>query len=149
MKMTDFTVRDVDFAESFEAIRFIRETVFVHEQRVPAELEWDDDDRHAHHVLAVARSGEPIGTARLLPDGHIGRMSVLAAWRGRGVGGALLAHLLTVARERGFPRVLLNAQVQALDFYRKYGFEAYGEPFLDADIPHRSMALTLEEARNC
>lgn len=147
--MSEFTVRNADFAGDFDAIRSIRETVFVHEQQVPLELEWDDADNVAQHVLAVSSNGTPIGTARLLPDGHIGRMSVLAPWRGRGVGSALLEHLLVEARKRGFTKVFLNAQVQALDFYRRHGFETYGEPFLDAGIPHRSMAREVSGTENC
>jgi predicted GNAT family N-acyltransferase len=147
--ISEFKVRDADFARDFEAIRSVRETVFVGEQHVPLELEWDDADEAAHHVLAVSSSGAPIGTARLLPDGHIGRMSVLARWRGCGVGTALLEHLLAVARTRGFTKIFLNAQVQALDFYRRHGFETYGEPFLEAGIPHRSMAREIGAGENC
>ncbi len=76
------------------ALRAIRETVFIHEQHVPVELEWDEFDADCLHILAVDLTGKPIGTARLLPDGHIGRMAVLREWSSHGVGGALLQRLL-------------------------------------------------------
>lgn len=149
MMTSEFTVRDADFARDFDAIRSIRETVFVHEQQVPLELEWDEADKSAYHVLAVSSAGAAIGTARLLADAHIGRMSVLASWRGRGVGSALLEHLLDVARRRGFTEVFLSAQVHALEFYRRHGFECRGEPYLEAGIPHRAMARHISAGENC
>src|SRR4249920_3113014 len=94
----------------------IRFTVFVEEQRVPPELEMDEHDAHCVHALAFA-DGRAVGTGRLLPDGHIGRMAVLKEWRGRGAGRALLRALVEAARRRGDREVALNAQVQALGFY--------------------------------
>jgi len=120
-------------------IRAIREAVFVHEQAVPAELEWDGMDRDCVQVLARDANGAAIGTGRLAPDGKIGRMAVLAAWRRRGVGSALLDALVEIARARGDASVYLHAQVRALPFYRAHGFEPYGEPFDEAGIPHLAM----------
>ena len=85
------------------------------------------------------RDGNPIGTGRLLPDGHIGRMAVLREWRGRGVGTALLRALMEEGRKQGFERLILAAQVQAMPFYEKEGFVAEGDVFDDAGIPHRNM----------
>ena len=101
-------------------------------------MEWDEFDPQSRHVMAMA-DGVPIGTGRLLPDGHIGRMAVLREWRGRGAGSALLTGLMDIARALGMRRVLLNAQVQALPFYLRHGFQAEGEEFLDAGIPHLRM----------
>ncbi|MDD5249473.1 MAG: GNAT family N-acetyltransferase [Rhodocyclaceae bacterium] len=121
----------------------MREAVFVREQKVPIELEWDEFDAGSRHVLARDPSGDPIGTGRLLPDGHVGRMAVLPAWRGKGVGRALLEALLDAARERQMPLLALHAQTAAADFYTRFGFKPEGEPFMEAGIPHIVMTLRL------
>ena len=120
----------------------IRVAVFVGEQGVPAELEMDEMDDRCVHALAFDGE-EAVGTGRLLPDGHIGRMAVVKPWRGRGVGSALLGRLVQAARERGDGEVLLSAQVHALAFYRAHGFAPYGEVYEEAGIPHRAMRLSL------
>ncbi|MBI5135725.1 MAG: GNAT family N-acetyltransferase [Nitrospirae bacterium] len=121
----------------------IRRAVFVDEQHVPENLEWDGLDEAARHVLALAPGGAPIGCGRLLADGHIGRMAVLAAHRGRGVGTALLNALLGLARADGHRTVFLDAQVHAIGFYRRLGFIPDGPEFMDAGIPHRHMTRPL------
>lgn len=131
-------VRDADWQVDGDVLRAIREAVFVREQAVPADLEWDEFDAPSHHALAFA-GDTPIGTGRLLADGHIGRMAVLRAWRGQGAGSALLTHLMRIARVRGMKRVQLNAQVQAVSFYLSHGFAVEGEEFPDAGIAHRKM----------
>jgi predicted GNAT family N-acyltransferase len=140
---TGIGVRLVAWDEARGALASVRRAVFIVEQGVPEALEWDDDDASGLHGLASAASGEAIGTARLLTDGHIGRMAVLRAWRGHGVGTLLLAAMVEAARARGHRYARLNAQVQALPFYRRFGFEAEGEAFLDAGIAHRRMTLRL------
>jgi len=120
----------------------IRVTVFVEEQGVPAELEMDDNDAASLHALAYA-DGRAIGTGRLLPDGHIGRMAVLKEWRGRGAGRGLLRRLIDAARQRGHREVALSAQVHALEFYRAEGFEPEGAIYEEAGIPHQAMRLRL------
>ena len=118
----------------------IRFTVFVNEQKVPAEMELDEHDEVCLHV--VARSdGRAVGTGRLLPDGHIGRMAVLEEARGQGVGAAMLLALMEKARLRGDKEVALSAQTHALGFYRKHGFVEEGPEYLDAGIGHQSMRL--------
>ena len=84
-----------------------------------------------------------MATGRLLPDGHIGRMAVLKGWRGRGIGGQILARLVDRARSRGDLEVVLSAQVQALAFYRAHGFVEEGAEYMDAGIPHRTMRRSL------
>ena len=123
--------------------RPIRLTVFVEEQRVPVEIEWDDQDEKSIHALAYDGEGKAVATGRLLADGHIGRMAVLKEWRGKGVGGAILERLLAVAKERGDKEVELFAQTHAIEFYRRYGFVEHGEVFEEAGIPHRSMLRKL------
>jgi predicted GNAT family N-acyltransferase len=124
-------------------IRRVRDTVFVREQAVPLELEWDGEDPHALHVIALDPDDEVVGTGRLLPDGHIGRMAVLPDWRRQGVGTALLQALLEEATRAGLSRVFLHAQTSAVDFYARYGFIARGEEFMDAGIPHYYMERDL------
>ncbi len=120
----------------------IRFVVFVDEQKVPAEIELDEHDAACVHVIARAE-GRAVGTGRLLPDAHIGRMAVLKEWRGRGVGAAMLDTLIAKARARGDQEVSLSAQTHALDFYRKQGFVEEGPQYLDAGIPHQTMRKTL------
>lgn len=138
-----FRIETAHWPDDREALRAVRETVFVDEQGVPLALEWDDADATAIHLLARADNGEPIGTGRLLPDGHIGRMAVLKPWRGRGVGRALLRRLIDSARARGLTVLVLNAQCAAVQFYEPFGFRAEGGIFDDAGIPHQRMRLCL------
>ncbi|HEY3433286.1 MAG TPA: GNAT family N-acetyltransferase [Rhodocyclaceae bacterium] len=114
----------------------VREKVFIQEQAVPAEMELDEFDPISRHVLARTADGQPIGTGRLLADGHIGRLAVVAEWRGKGVGQALMDRLLDLAREAGITRLALHAQTQAAGFYRRFGFVESGEEFMEAGIPH-------------
>ncbi|MCX7183675.1 MAG: GNAT family N-acetyltransferase [Nitrosospira sp.] len=141
--MKSFTVRDASWQDDTPALRTIREMVFIHEQQVPVELEWDEFDVSCLHVLALDSAGNPIGTARLLPDGHIGRMAVLREWRGRSVGSALLLWLLEEAKKRHLQQVIVNAQTYAAGFYTKFDFQTAGEEFIDAGIPHVRMVLQL------
>jgi predicted GNAT family N-acyltransferase len=121
----------------------VRHEVFVLEQNVPLELEQDDMDEVSLHAVVYDSRGQPIGTGRLLPDGHIGRMAVLQIARGSGVGSAILRALVERARERGDLAVLLNAQRHAQGFYARHGFVAEGMPFMEAGIPHVSMRHVL------
>ncbi|MGE5466500.1 MAG: GNAT family N-acetyltransferase [Ignavibacteria bacterium] len=102
-------------------------------------MELDEFDAASRHAVARGPAGEAIGTGRLLPDGHIGRLAVLADWRGKGAGRALLETLMDEARQRGIAALALNAQTAATGFYERFGFVAEGETFLDAGIPHVRM----------
>jgi len=138
-----FTIRPASWQQDQQALRTIREQVFMQEQNVPEELEWDGEDEAACHLLAEDAAGNPIGTARMLADGHIGRVAVLKQWRGHGVGMALMLTILKRAQKEGHREVFLDAQVEAIGFYRKLGFTTEGETFLDAGIPHRHMTLSI------
>jgi predicted GNAT family N-acyltransferase len=138
-----FSIRGCTWAEGETELRAVRDAVFVVEQQISDELEWDGIDADCRHALARDADGRPIGCGRLLPDGHIGRMAVIDTWRGHGVGSALLTHLITQAREQGHRRVVLNAQMQAIPFYARHGFAASGDEYLEAGIPHRVMERTL------
>ncbi|AMB86411.1 GNAT family acetyltransferase [Pseudomonas agarici] len=140
--MNRIHVRVADWQKDNAEIRRIRESVFIVEQAVPPELEWDAEDASAVHFLAF-EGDFPIGTARLLPDGHIGRVSVLRDWRGLKVGDALLREVIAEAEKRGLEQQMLSAQVQATAFYERHGFSIVSEEFLEAGIPHVDMV------RNC
>jgi predicted GNAT family N-acyltransferase len=143
MPAPNFSVRLCDWSMARADAQRIRETVFVREQGVPLELEMDDRDARCDHALAYDQDGTPIGTGRLLPDGHIGRMAVLRAWRGKGAGALLLQALLTQAARRGHASVRLNAQLAAVGFYRRCGFAATGSQFMEAGIAHVAMEREL------
>lgn len=143
-KQPSFVVRPVNWQASREKLHAIRRKVFVEEQHVPEELEWDDIDPRCYHVLALAGSGAAIGTGRLTPDGHIGRMAVLKKWRGKGVGSAILRTLMSYARMEGFETVQLHAQTHAVGFYEKHGFRTVGGEFMEAGIPHLRMEIRIE-----
>jgi predicted GNAT family N-acyltransferase len=139
----DFRVRLVDWREASDTLARIRTTVFVGEQNVPPELEMDGRDGECTHALAESSAGEPIGTGRLMPDGRIGRMAVLASWRGRRVGAAILEALMAEARRRGFRETYLHAQSHASAFYARHGYVAEGDEYLEAGIPHIGMRAKL------
>lgn len=123
----------------------IRHQVFVLEQHVPEDLEIDDMDEVSIHAVAYDIAGFPIGTGRLLTDGHIGRMAVLQSARGQGVGSQILSTLISEAKGMGFHKVALHAQLHAIPFYEKHGFLPEGEPFDDAGIQHKVMLLDLTD----
>lgn len=141
-----FAVQILPWAAARDAARGVREAVFVREQGVPLNLEWDGLDESCEHALATDPRGVAIGTGRLLPDGRIGRMAVLPQWRGRGVGAAILAALVARAGERGLARVALHAQTHAAGFYARLGFVPAGETFMEAGIPHVAMTRELVPA---
>ena len=117
----------------------VRREVFVHEQGIPEALELDAMDPQCLHVLAIDGSGRAVGTGRLLPDGHVGRMAVLARARGLRVGSAILERLIAAAGEGGHATVVLSAQVHAEPFYARHGFAREGDVYDDAGIPHVTM----------
>jgi len=141
--MRPYRVEPIDYTTGVDELRHVRETVFVHEQQVPVEEEWDALDPLCHHVIARDAQGRPIGTGRLTPERKIGRMAVLGDWRGHGVGDALLQALLTQARRQQWPEVSLHAQVSAETFYARHGFLPEGERFSEAGIEHQKMRRRL------
>lgn len=143
MKAATFDVRVTDWNRDADALRAVRRAVFIVEQHVPEAMEWDDDDRGSVHLVAEDDGGRAIGCARLLADGHIGRVAVLRAWRGRGVGHALMRCTLDTARASGLRRVALHAQTHACAFYARLGFSAEGGVYDEAGIPHQTMVRTL------
>ena len=156
MSPSSYVVRVADDPADREACFAVRKEVFVVEQSVPQELEYDDYDAVATHVLAVREDGTPLGTGRLLYGeaaaaktdgdatvGSLGRLAVTKEARGLGVGVALVRAIEDAARARGLAAVDLHAQTHALGFYERLGYEAYGPEFPDAGIPHRAMRRVL------
>jgi glucose-6-phosphate 1-epimerase len=131
------------WAEGERVLSQLRRTVFIEEQQVPEEQEWDGEDVHALHFLATVEN-KPVGCARLLPDGHIGRMAVLKEWRGHGAGRRLMKVILMEAEKLKLGHLFLNAQSRAVGFYTKFGFNQVGAEFSDAHIPHVRMERTLD-----
>ena len=140
---TDFRIRLVEWADAQPLLSRIRTVVFVEEQNVAPEIERDGRDAECAHAIAESAAGEAIGTGRLMPDGRIGRMAVLRAWRGRGVGAAILRALMDEARRRGFRETHLHAQSHAKDFYARHGYVPCGDEYLEAGIPHVEMRARL------
>lgn len=134
------SVRQAFWPQDKALLRSVRDKVFVEEQQVPIEIEWDDLDEEAIHFLALHNDTTPIGTARLLQSGKFGRMAVLSEWRDKGIGSQLLNALLRYANQKNLV-LFCHAQVTAIAFYARAGFEARGERFMEAGIEHQTMYL--------
>lgn len=139
----EFTVEPATWEADIADLRAVRHEVFVLEQQVPEDEEWDELDAQCRHVIARDHQGKPVGTGRLTPNGKIGRMAVLREWRGKGVGEALLRVLLETAREHHFSKIEIHAQSHALEFYERAGFVAHGGEFDECGIAHRRMRIEL------
>lgn len=156
MSLPAYAVRVAEEFADREACFAVRKEVFVGEQGVPEDLEYDAYDAVAVHVLAVREDGVPLGTGRLLFGeaaadkvggdlslGSLGRLAVTQEARGLGVGVALVRAIEDAARARGLAAVDLHAQTHALGFYERLGYEAYGPEYLEAGIPHQGMRRAL------
>ena len=135
----EVTVREVGWESTSTTLVAIRTEVFVKEQNVPEELEIDGMDNDSYHFLASLPNGTHVGTARLMKSGQIGRMAVLEPFRNAGIGQQLLESAIAKAQCLGVQEIFLHAQIHALDFYLRNGFEAFGPEFDDAGISHRAM----------
>jgi predicted GNAT family N-acyltransferase len=137
--MNEMNIKLGDWTTLQHDAQAIRHEVFVVEQKIPADLEWDIMDAQCLHAVAYDEKGQPVGTGRLLPDGHIGRMAVKESARGSGVGAAILRLLMAQAKQRGELGVQLNAQATVETFYQREGFSRDGNLFDEAGIPHIHM----------
>ncbi|NOS74340.1 MAG: GNAT family N-acetyltransferase [Methyloglobulus sp.] len=144
MNISNFRVEPADYKADFDDLHAVREAVFIVEQNIPEAIESDSVDPVCYHFIARDDQHEAIGAARLTPDHKLGRMAVLASWRGKGVGKALLLAVLDKARKLGWTELTLNAQTEVLGFYEKFGFAKEGAVFMEANIPHQTMRLQLE-----
>ena len=142
-----FHVKTGNWAELGKDAAHVRTEVFVHEQKIPVEMEWDKADLTALHAVAYNTLGQPIGTARLLPAkariAKVGRMAVKRVLRGSRIGSELLQVLTAVARQREDIEIVLHAQCSAQPFYARAGFSVRGDPFTEVDIPHVEMFAAL------
>ena len=141
-----FSVQLLSWQNGQPLLRVVREAVFMREQGVSSEMEWDGLDEACHHLLALSAAGDAIGCARISPEGYIGRLAVVSEWRGKRVGSSLLESLLGYARSQHYAQVALGAQIQAVPFYGRFNFTEVGEIFMDANMPHIKMQLSL---KNC
>ena len=137
------TVAIGDWARLGDDAAAVRHAVFVVEQNVPPEIEMDEFDAVCVHAVAYDADGQVLGTGRLLPDGHIGRMAVHRRARGLGIGARLLQALIEAGRAAGHSRLMLNAQTHARGFYEGQGFVVEGDEFMEAGIAHVAMARVL------
>ncbi|MEQ1544517.1 GNAT family N-acetyltransferase [Methyloglobulus sp.] len=144
MNIAEFRVEPANYQADFDDLRAVRVAVFVNEQYIPQEVEFDSVDPDCHHFVARDNQNRAIGTGRLTSDGKIGRMAVLQTCRGQGIGEALLLNLINKARKLGRTSVFLNAQTDVLGFYEKFGFIREGDIFTEANIPHQRMRLQIE-----
>lgn len=136
---TEYTIIHTSWQQHQADISNIRLRVFVEEQKVPVELEWEGNDADYHYVLVQNDNHQAIATGRIGTDGHIGRMAVLKPWRNSGVGSAMLTALHQYAKQNNIPRTYLNAQSSAISFYEKQGYTIISDEFMDAGIPHKTM----------
>lgn len=134
-----FTVDEERFEERQAEIRGVRTAVFTEEQGIDPGLDFDGSDADCIHVIARNATGSAVGTGRMMSDGHIGRLAVLQAYRGEGIGRALVDALVKAAHRRGIEEVFLHAQIQAVDFYKALGFTPSGAHFMEAGIEHVPM----------
>jgi predicted GNAT family N-acyltransferase len=132
-----------NWAELKAQLVAIRTQVFIIEQHVPIEIEWDDEDEHAIHLLALDDKETPIACARILKKGRIGRMAVLKAYRGTGLGRALLNQAIEICRRLNMPKITISSQTHAIKFYENAGFVVTSEAYIDANIWHKDMELIL------
>lgn len=138
-----FTVSAVSWHDGELMLRSVREAVFIREQGITQEQEWDGLDEGCRHVLVLSHHGAAIGCARMFADGHIGRLAVLPTWRKQKVGTAIIEAMLDYARAHDYPQVDVDAQIHAVPFYQGFDFVKEGEVFLDAGLPHIKMRLKL------
>lgn len=136
--MSNIQIYTADWFKDNADIRRIREAVFIKEQGVTPEQEWDSDDATATHFLAY-HDEYPVGTARLLPNGCIGRVSVLKDWRGLNIGALLMEAAIEEAERQGLTEQTLTAQTHAAGFYERLGFQVVSDEFIEAGIEHVEM----------
>lgn len=145
--MNGFSIENIkiictDWKQHQKELKQIRSKVFIEEQHVPENLEWDEFDEQSSHFLAFYDQ-QAVATVRLKPDGQIGRMAVLTNYRGKGLGSALLKAVISHAENEHYKILYLHAQEQAIGFYQQFHFAENGKAFMDANIVHQAMFKTI------
>lgn len=141
--MRTMIIRVATWLDHEQDIRAIRTSVFVAEQGVPEELDFDGLDAYCCHALAFC-GDDVVATGRMESDGHIGRIAVLEAHRGSGIGSAIVQFFVDMAKRKEMGLVYLNAQMTAVGFYEKLGFHRVDSVFMDAGIQHIRMERVFE-----
>lgn len=144
MTISNYYLEPANYATDFAALREVRNLVFVVEQQIPPEVEFDEFDGQCHHFLARDLQGQPIGTGRLSPEGKLGRLAVVREWRHQGVGQSLVRIMIEKARQLGLTTMTASAQLAVLDFYTKLGFTPVGAVFTEAGIPHQTVTFVVQ-----
>ena len=140
--LTNVKITQVSWREAENYLREVRQMVFVEEQAIAPDFEWDELDASALHILALF-DNQPIACLRIIDFHKIGRMAVLKEWRGMGLGTALLLEAVAVCKKYGSKSIHLSAQTHAIEFYRKAGFKVTSNEYCDVHIPHVDMQLDL------
>lgn len=140
--MSELQIESGSWQQLGQEAKQIRTQVFIQEQQIRPEDEWDAQDALSTHFV-VYQQGQAMGTARLLADHHIGRVAILHQYRGVGAGKALMQHIIAFAKQQQRPMLQLSAQVHAIEFYAALGFVVDGEAYMDCGIPHVDMQMQL------
>lgn len=140
--LSNFEIRCGSWADLQVQAALIRREVFIQEQGIAEVDEWDAQDQVSLHFVVYDQQ-QPIATARLLANDHIGRVAVLKTYRGQGIGEQLMQNIIQQARIEQRTRLQLSSQVHAIAFYQRLGFEVIGKAYLDCGIPHVDMAMQL------
>lgn len=143
-QLSEVNIRHVNWHEAENLLREVRTQVFIQEQHVPVDLEWDGLDETAGHLLAMFED-QPIACARIIDYKIIGRMAVLKHWRGIWLGTTLLLEAIKICKQQGSKTISLSAQTHAVGFYSQAGFKVASGEYMDANIPHVDMLLALAD----
>ncbi|KXO86016.1 GNAT family acetyltransferase [Acinetobacter venetianus] len=137
-----FSVKQGSWDQLQQDAKLIRELVFISEQNIPEQDEWDDQDAISQHFV-VYDHNQPIATARLLANNSVGRVAVLKAYRGQGIGRLIMLEIIAYAQAQKRPSLQLSSQVHAISFYEKLGFSIQGDEYDECGIPHIEMVMPI------
>lgn len=137
-----FSVKQGSWDQLQQDAKLIRKLVFISEQNIPEQDEWDDQDAISQHFV-VYDQNQPIATARLLANNSVGRVAVLKAYRGQGIGRLIMLQIIAYAQAQKRPSLQLSSQVHAVSFYEKLGFSIQGDEYDECGIPHIEMVMPI------
>ncbi|ENV38442.1 GNAT family N-acetyltransferase [Acinetobacter venetianus] len=137
-----FSVKQGSWDQLQQDAKLIRELVFISEQNIPEQDEWDDQDAISQHFV-VYEQKQPIATARLLVNNSVGRVAVLKTYRGQGIGRLIMLEIIAYAQAQKRPSLQLSSQVHAISFYEKLGFSIQGDEYDECGIPHIEMVMPI------
>lgn len=146
--MSNYLIKTAAWSELKQDAQSVRESVFIQEQNISAVDEWDSQDEISQHFVVYrtdeANTFQAIATARLLINNSVGRVAVLKAYRGKGIGRLVMQHIIEHAKSENRSYLQLSSQVHAIQFYQTLGFALHGDAYLDCGIPHIDMTLQLK-----